>query len=95
MIFLALAPFGSIPLGLRFSWKFDYLDFTIWVPPAFMGWCPNHHYSNSSQVVPTLGQVYGAKFRYYLERVAERFYTMGKYEIEEMHGRDGVHSRVC
>jgi hypothetical protein len=64
LIFLALAAFGLNPLGLRFFRKFDFLDFTIWVPPAFMGWLRNLHNSKSSQVVSTPGQIFGAKFRY-------------------------------
>jgi predicted nucleic acid-binding Zn-ribbon protein len=39
------------------------MDFTIWVPPAFLGWCRNPHYSKGSQVVSTFRQISGAKFR--------------------------------
>jgi hypothetical protein len=43
------------------------MDFTIWVPPAFLGWCRNPHYSKGSQVVSTFRQISGAKFRYYIK----------------------------
>jgi hypothetical protein len=63
LILLALARFPIDPLVLRFFRKFDFMDFTIWVPPAFLGWCRNPHYSKGSQVVSTFRQISGAKFR--------------------------------
>jgi hypothetical protein len=63
LIFLALARFSIAPLVLRCCRKSDFVDFTIWVTPAFMGCCRDSHYSKGSQMVSTFRQITGAKFR--------------------------------
>jgi hypothetical protein len=58
------------------------MDFTIWVPPAFLGWCRNPHYSKGSQVVSTFRQISGAKFRY----INEGYQHLSDQMIESVNG---------